>query len=258
MSSNESAFKTPEKIYKKFPERSKQLLDRIVQFIEPQTGETIIDVGTGAGFLALGLSKKVGRDGKVIGLDTSRSALQQARRKAAKENLSHVLKFRVGDVYSLPLKDNLADAVCCKSLIASLDLRKKAVREMARVAKHDGRVIIAEPGELVGLPTSVKRAYYKAIMRRPLTERNARDLFQSAGLKSVVITTNEPSVVTDVSVFEWATENLFGECSLWQFAVEGGLADEKVRLLHEDIVRQVKANGVKFGSMEIFCRGIKP
>lgn len=85
MSPNESAYKIPEKMYRKFPDEGKQLLQSIVQFIGPKIGETIVDVGTGAGFLAVGLSEKVGRGGKVIGLDISKSALQQARRKAAKE-----------------------------------------------------------------------------------------------------------------------------------------------------------------------------
>jgi hypothetical protein len=47
MSSTESAYKIPEKMYRRFPEQSKQLLDSIVQFIGPKTGETIVDVGTG-------------------------------------------------------------------------------------------------------------------------------------------------------------------------------------------------------------------
>jgi len=258
MSPNESAYKIPEKMYRKFPDEGKQLLESIVQFIGPKIGETIVDVGTGAGFLAVGLSEKVGRGGKVIGLDVSKSALQQARRKAAKENPHRVLEFKVGDVYSLPLEDNFADVVCCKSLIASLGHRQKALREMARVAKHGGRVVVAEPRELVGLPSRIKKAFYEAIVRRPLNERNVKNLFQSAGLRSIEVVTSEPPIVTDASIFEWTTENLFGERSLWELAVEGGAVEEQVHLVHEDMVRQVKNGGLRFGTGAIFCRGTKP
>jgi SAM-dependent methyltransferase len=258
MSPNESAYKIPEKMYRKFPDEGKQLLESIVRFIGPKIGETIVDVGTGAGFLAVGLSEKVGRSGKVIGLDVSKSALQQARRKAAKENPHQVLEFKVGDVYSLPLQDNFADVVCCKSLIASLDHRQKAVREMARVARHGGRVVVAEPGELVGLPSRIKKAFYEAIVRRPLNERNVKNLFKSAGLRSIEVVTSEPPIVTDASIFEWTTENLFGDSSLWELAVEGGAVEEQVRSVHEDILRQVKKGGVKFGTGAIFGRGTKP
>jgi tRNA A58 N-methylase Trm61 len=64
MDSTESAYKIPEKMYRKFRKRSKQLLESIVQFVEPNVGETIVDVGTGAGFLAFGLAEKVGEKGE--------------------------------------------------------------------------------------------------------------------------------------------------------------------------------------------------
>ena len=102
MPSTEFEYKVPEKMYRKFPEKSKRLRDSIVQFIGPKMGETIVDVGTGAGFLAISLAEKVGKDGKVIGLDVSKSAIKQARLKATKENLCQTLEFRIGDVYSLP------------------------------------------------------------------------------------------------------------------------------------------------------------
>ena len=258
MSSTESGYKIPEKMYRKFPEESKKLLETIVQFIEPKTGETIVDVGTGAGFLALELAEKVGENGKVIGLDISNQAIQQARRKVAARNQRQLPQFRMGDVHYLPFEDDFADVVCCKSLLCPIDRRQKAVREMARVAKHGGRVVVVEPGELVGLPTGIKRAYYVAVHGRPLTERGLRDLFQTAGLSSVEVVVEEPSEVTDVSVFEWTTENLFGERPLWELVLEGGMKEDQVRLVHEKLTEQIRTVGLRFGTSTIFCRGIKP
>jgi len=224
MSSTESVYKIPEKTYRRFPEQSKQLLDSIVQFIEPKAGQTIIDVGTGAGFLAMGLAEKVGKSGKVISIDNSKSAIRQARRKAAKKNQYQTLEFKFGDVYNIPAKDDFADVVCCKSLVASLDHRLKAMGEMVRVAKHGGRVVVAEPGELLGIPIQIKRAFYAAIRRVPFNERNIKVLFHKAGLENVEVVVREPPVVTDVPTFEWATKNLFGDDgeSLWELAMEGG------------------------------------
>jgi ubiquinone/menaquinone biosynthesis C-methylase UbiE len=245
-------------MYAKFRERSKQLLESIVQFIGPNVGETIVDVGTGAGFVAFGLAEKVGEGGKVIGFDVSRSAVQEARRKVANKNLPQILEFRVGDVYAIPLEDDFADVVCCKSLICPVDHRLKAIREMARVVKHGGRIAVAEPGELVGLPSQIKRAFYKSTNGSPLNEHNLRSLFQRAGLKSIEIAIREPPTVTDVSTFEWVTKNLFGDRSLWDLVVEGGVNEDEVRLVHEKMVRQIKATGLKFGTGVIFCKGIKP
>jgi SAM-dependent methyltransferase len=254
----ESAYKIPEKIYAKFRERSNQLLESIVRFIGPNVGETIVDVGTGAGFVAFGLAEKVGERGKVIGFDVSRSAVQEARRRVANKNLPRILEFRVGDAYAIPLEDDFADVVCCKSLICSVDRRLKAIREMARVVRHGGIVAVAEPGELVGLPSEIKMAFYKSANGSPLNEHSLRSLFQRAGLRSIEIAIREPPTVTDVSTFEWATKNLFGERSLWDLVVEGGASEDKARLVHEKIVRQIKATGLKFGTSVIFCKATKP
>jgi hypothetical protein len=63
MSSTQSAYRIPAKMYRKFPEQSKQLLDSIVQFIEPKAGETIVDVGTGD-FSLLNCQKKLEKVGR--------------------------------------------------------------------------------------------------------------------------------------------------------------------------------------------------
>jgi ubiquinone/menaquinone biosynthesis C-methylase UbiE len=257
MSSTDSEYRIPEKMYRKFPEESKKLLESIVRFVEPKKGETIVDVGTGAGFLALELAEKVGKSGKVIGLDISRSAIQQARQKVTARN-QHQLEFKIGDVHSIPLEDDFADVACCKSLIASIDHRQKAVREMARVAKHGGRIVVAEPGELAGLPTRIERAYYMATQGQPLNERVVRDLFQKAGLRSIEVVIREPPLITDVSMFEWATENLFGDRPLWELIVEGRVEKNQVHLVHKEMIRQIQTVGLKFGTGAIFCKGTKP
>jgi ubiquinone/menaquinone biosynthesis C-methylase UbiE len=258
MRSIESAYETPEKMYRKFPERSRQLLQRIVRFIEPKTGDTIVDVGTGAGFLAYGLAEKVGEKGRVIGLDVSRSAVRQARGKVAKKIRCQLLEFKVGDVYAIPFGDNFADVVCCKSLITCLDRRQKAIREMTRVAKHGGRVIVVEPGDLVGLPSQIKRAFYKSTSSTPLSEHSLRNLFERARLRSVEIETREPPTGRDIATFEWTTKNLFGERGLWKLAVEEGVNEYKVRLVHRELVRKIRTTGLRFGTRIIFCKGVKP
>jgi ubiquinone/menaquinone biosynthesis C-methylase UbiE len=256
---HETGFKIPEKMYRKFPEESRQLRDSIVQFIDPKIDEVIVDVGTGAGFLALGLAEKVGKDGKVIGLDISKSAIRRARLKAAQEKLVRILEFRTGDVYDLQMQDNFADAVCCKSLIASLDNRQKAVSEMTRITKHGGRVVVVEPGELVGLPSEIKEAYYKAMqLCAPLGKTETRDLFQKAKLKNIEIVVREPPLVKNISLFEWTTKNLFGQTSLWQLAIKGGIPEDQVRIFHKEMAKQIETKGLKFGTEAIFCKGKAP
>ena len=259
MNPSELAYKVSEKQYRRFPEQSKQFLETITQFIGPNLGETIVDVGTGAGFLAFGLADKVGKEGRVIGLDISKSAIRQARQRLAKENQCQALEFGVSDVYAIPLEDDFADVVCCKSLIVGLDSRQKAIGEMTRITKHEGRVVVVEPAELVGLPSQIKKAFYKAASgRNPfLNENKLRNLFQKAGLKNIETKRTEPPIVTDIARFEWVTKNLFGEHGLWELAVEEGMDEAKVIHAHEKLVRQIKTKGLKFGTGAIFCKGVK-
>jgi SAM-dependent methyltransferase len=259
MNSSELAYKVSEKQYRRFPEQSKQLLESIVHFIGPNLGETIVDVGTGAGFVAFGLAEKVGKEGRVIGFDISKSAIQQARRKLARKSQFQMLEFRVSDAYAIPLEDDFADIVCCKSLIVGLDSRQKAIGEMTRITKHEGRVVVAEPAELVGLPSQIKKAFYKAASgRNPfLNENKLRNLFQKAGLKDIETKRTEPPIVTDVARFEWVTKNLFGEHGLWELAVEEGVDEAKVIHAHKKLVGKIKTTGLKFGTGVVFCKGVK-
>ena len=83
-------------------------------------------------------------------------------------------------------------------------------------------------------------------------------MFQRAGLRSVEIETREPPITTDVATFEWTAKNLFGEHGLWNLAVESGVDEDKVRLFHGELVRQIKAVGLRFGTRIIFSKGVKP
>jgi hypothetical protein len=59
-------------------------------------------------------------------------------------------------------------------------------------------------------------------------------------------------------MFEWTTENLFGERPLWELVVKGGMKENQVRLVHEKLKKQIKTVGLKFGTDVIFCKGTKP
>ena len=139
-----------------------------------------------------------------------------------------------------------------------LNDRQKAIEEMARVAKHGGKVVVAEPGKLVGLPSKIKEAFYKARHSSPLDKYKIRSLFQKAKLRNMEVVVREPPIVTDVSLFEWVTKNLFGQRSLWELAMEGGILEDQVRIVHEEMVKQIRTNGLKFGTGAIMCKGKKP
>lgn len=106
-------------------------------------GETVIDLGSGAGFDAFIVSPLVGEAGKVIGVDLSDEMLDLARSNAEKRGYKNV-EFIKGDIEQLPLEDELADQIISNCVI-NLSLNKQDVyKEAYRVLKKGGKVSISD------------------------------------------------------------------------------------------------------------------
>jgi arsenite methyltransferase len=115
--------------------------DRVLDAAELGPGETVADVGTGLGLLALGAVERVGPRGDVLALDVSSACLEELLRVARAPNLS----LLIGDATVLPLPDASLDAVVTRSVLMYVRERGEAAREFYRVLRRGGRVSIFEP-----------------------------------------------------------------------------------------------------------------
>jgi len=103
----------------------------------------VLDVATGTGIIGIGVAKKVGEHGMVLGIDLSKPMLKQAVKKTKALGLRNI-DFVLADAHNLPLPDRYFDAVTSCFTFAFLSNPEKTADEMARVVKLGGRVASVE------------------------------------------------------------------------------------------------------------------
>lgn len=114
-------------------------------------GETVVDIGCGAGMDLLLAARRVGSSGRAIGIDMTAEMRDLARSAAAAADLRHV-EVMEGDAISLPLPDASADVIISNGVLNLVPEKDKAFREIARVLRPGGRLQFADI--IVGAPLS--------------------------------------------------------------------------------------------------------
>ncbi|MDQ2645468.1 MAG: arsenite methyltransferase [Myxococcota bacterium] len=153
-----------------------------------QPGETVLDLGSGAGFDCFLAAKAVGRSGRVIGVDMTSEMVTKARDNARRVEANNV-DFRLGEIEHLPILDATIDAILSNCVI-NLSPDKEAVfREAFRVLKPGGRLAISDVIATRPMPPEIAKSLeaYTGCVAGAVSEATLRRLLGEAGFEDVVI-----------------------------------------------------------------------
>ena len=117
-------------------------------FLDIRPGQKLVDVGCGPGDFTRYLARLSDGKSKILGIDSNPKSIKAGIADTKKAHLSHVVSYKLGDAYKIPIDDDYADLTCCRTLLMHLDDPLKAVREMARITKPGGHVVAVEWGKM--------------------------------------------------------------------------------------------------------------
>jgi arsenite methyltransferase len=153
-----------------------------------RAGETVLDLGSGAGFDCFLAAREVGGKGRVIGVDMTPEMVEKARENARKGGYDNV-EFRLGEIENLPVRDGAIDIVVSNCVINLSTAKDKVFAEAYRVLKPGGRVLISDIVLCGDLPESVAgslAAYADCIAGAVRKEAYLR-LMEDAGFREVEV-----------------------------------------------------------------------
>ncbi len=168
------------------------------QFAKIKEGDTVVDLGSGAGNDAFVSRRYVGASGKVIGVDFSAQMIEKARANVDKLGFNNI-EFRQGDIEHLPLTAEKADVVISNCVLNLVPNKKQVFSEIFRVLKQKGHFSISDIVLEGQLPDSLRQAaeMYAGCVSGAITKNEYLDLIHRAGFKNISLLKEKKIIIPD-------------------------------------------------------------
>lgn len=168
------------------------------QFAKINKGNTVIDLGSGAGNDCFVARAEVGESGKVIGIDFTEAMINKARTNA--ENLGYNnVEFRLGDIEQMPVTSNTADVIVSNCVLNLVPNKKTVFKEIYRVLKTGGHFSISDIVLKGNLPEKIKSAaeMYAGCVAGAIDKDEYLGYIEEAGFKNIALQKQKPIIVPD-------------------------------------------------------------
>lgn len=160
-----------------------------ISLAELQPGQTVLDLGSGAGLDCFFAARKVGPEGRVIGVDMTPEMIERATSSAKRLNLSNV-EFRQGYIESMPVESSTVDVIISNCVINLSPDKAQVFREVARVLKPGGKVAVSDIVTDGPLPETIKKSLsaWAGCIAGAIDLKDYQAAMESAGLTDITIT----------------------------------------------------------------------
>jgi SAM-dependent methyltransferase len=168
------------------------------QFAKIKKGDTVIDLGSGAGNDCFIARQETGEDGKVIGIDFTPAMVEKARINAEKINFNNV-EFRQGDIEKMPVTANTADVIVSNCVLNLVPNKDGVFKEIIRVLKPGGHFSISDIVLVGNLPSKIQEAaeMYAGCVSGAIQKQAYIDLITNNGFTNITIQKEKIIVVPD-------------------------------------------------------------
>lgn len=200
-----------------------------------KSGETVLDLGAGAGFDCFLAARRVGEGGRVIGVDMTPEMVEKARENARKCGAANV-EFRLGEIEKLPVDDGSVDIIISNCVINLSPDKPRVFREAFRVLKPGGRIMVSDIVLAKALPEAIRNdvAAYAGCISGAVLKDDYLGAIRAAGFGEIEVLEESAFPIGDMANDMTA-----------QAVVEAiGTSPEKIRDL-ENSVLSVKVRAIK-------------
>ena len=168
------------------------------QFAKIRPGDTVIDLGSGAGNDCFVARAETGVNGKVIGIDFTTAMIEKARANADKLGFNNV-EFRQGDIEKMPVTSNMADVIVSNCVLNLVPNKDGVFKEIYRVLKPGGHFSISDVVLVGALPDALRKdaEMYAGCVAGAIQKDVYLELINHNGFQNITIQKEKPIVIPD-------------------------------------------------------------